>query len=689
MSLVPLSGLDVRIRAWLVGLGAGLGLLITALTVPGHAQVIAGPPPPPGRGGGPQTRQMPIGTAVISGTVTAADTGRAIRNAIVTVSGQSDVPISGRGSQAGAASRGAPPGSAAGRGAGDGGLGMVVTGGIGAGTSIVEQRATSGMFLSRSTTTDNEGRFVFEHLPSGRFTIGVSRSQFLSVNYGQRAYNRPGTTVALGAGQKLSLPIRMTRTSTMSGTVIGEDGEPHPNARVQVYRYAYANGFRRLQSANGALSDERGIYRIAGLQPGEYVVAATMNSNDLIQADRVNAEQRALQEAIAHASARGGSTSLPSIITLQIPNPGGGGPQPGFAPTFYPGTPTASAAATIVVEAGADRANIDIPVLPIRAGSIRGTVFLPPGMALGVQLMLVNTDPTAAAGSQGQRASPDGSFTIANVSPGTYLLRAYTVASPQMQPPAVVSGVGAAPRPVQQVQLQESERLWAEAVVTVDGMSTPNVALTLEPGRSISGVVVFETATPIDSSRARIVVTATPAPSSEPNTSSGPPPQALVGPDGRFTIQGVTPGRYILRASGQTKSAVVNGIDTLDFPLEITGERDITNATLTVSDRVSELTGRLTESNGQPASNYTIVFVADDSRFWTPASRRILIARPGTDGLYTFRGFPPGSYLLAAVTDLEPGSQYDPTFLKELASAAMRVTVGEGARQTQDIRVAQ
>src|SRR5688572_1081787 len=163
MALVYLSGLDRRTRAWLVAMGAGLSLFITALNVPGHAQVIAGPPPPPPAGGGrgPQTRQIPIGTAVIAGTVTAADTGRAIRNAFVTVSGQSDVTLPARGSQTGPASRGAPPGSGGRRGAGE----------IFSTTPLGEQRPAPGMSLSRSTTTDSEGRFVFDHLPSGRFTI--------------------------------------------------------------------------------------------------------------------------------------------------------------------------------------------------------------------------------------------------------------------------------------------------------------------------------------------------------------------------------------------------------------------------------------------------------------------------------------------------------------------------------------
>jgi hypothetical protein len=83
-----------------------------------------------------------------------------------------------------------------------------------------------------------------------------------------------------------------------------------------------------------------------------------------------------------------------------------------------------------------------------------------------------------------------------------------------------------------------------------------------------------------------------------------------------------------------------------------------------------------------------VVIASRDSRYWTPGARRILTARPGVDGRYTFRNIPAGDYLLAAVTDLEQGGQYDQEFLKSLLGASMTITLHDGARQTQDIRLA-
>jgi hypothetical protein len=48
---------------------------------------------------------------------------------------------------------------------------------------------------------------------------------------------------------------------------------------------------------------------------------------------------------------------------------------------------------------------------------------------------------------------------------------------------------------------------------------------------------------------------------------------------------------------------------------------------------------------------------------------------------------PAGEYFIAALTDLEPGESNDPTLLAQLASAASKVTLRDGATTTQDFRI--
>jgi hypothetical protein len=236
-------------------------------------------------------------------------------------------------------------------------------------------------------------------------------------------------------------------------------------------------------------------------------------------------------------------------------------------------------------------------------------------------------------------------------------------------------------------QLSNEDRLWGAAPANVENGATTSVTITLRSGASISGVVVFEMEKPPDLTRTRATVTLTTPPGNAPIL--GPLPQAQIEPDGRFTLSGLAPGRYSLRANvgGTMKSSMVGSVDTLDFPLDFAATEDVTGAVLTVTDKVNELSGTLTESTGKPGIDYTIIAAAVDNRFWTPGSRRIVTTRSGADGKYSFRSLPPGNYYLVVVSDLEQGAQYDPEFLKSLGGMATMVTINEGAKMTQDLRV--
>ena len=165
--------------------------------------------------------------------------------------------------------------------------------------------------------------------------------------------------------------------------------------------------------------------------------------------------------------------------------------------------------------------------------------------------------------------------------------------------------------------------------------------------------------------------------------------RGIVGPDGRFTIAGVPAGRYTFRidAGEYLKSATISGEDTLDAVLDFAGDRDVTDAVLTVTDQMGEVTGTLTNSAGKPALDYTIIIAPTDSRYWTPESRRIMSARPAVNGEYGFEGLPAGSYGISVVTDLEQGALNDPEFLRALSQTAVPVLLTDKGRITQALRV--
>ena len=48
---------------------------------------------------------------------------------------------------------------------------------------------------------------------------------------------------------------------------------------------------------------------------------------------------------------------------------------------------------------------------------------------------------------------------------------------------------------------------------------------------------------------------------------------------------------------------------------------------------------------------------------------------------------PPGEYFLAVLTDPDPVQLKDPSFLEQLAASAIRVTLTEGERKVQDVKL--
>jgi len=167
-----------------------------------------------------------------------------------------------------------------------------------------------------------------------------------------------------------------------------------------------------------------------------------------------------------------------------------------------------------------------------------------------------------------------------------------------------------------------------------------------------------------------------------------------VAPDaeGRFSLAGVPPGKYRVSTSltppGWTlKSSIVAGQDTLDLPLDVKAGENVAGAALTLSNQPTVVSGTLLGPTGQPSADYTVVIFSTENRFWVPQSRRIQATRPGTDGRFAVRGLPAGEYRLVAVSDIEPGQWYDPALLRQLFASSIELTLADGERKTQDVRV--
>jgi hypothetical protein len=216
----------------------------------------------------------------------------------------------------------------------------------------------------------------------------------------------------------------------------------------------------------------------------------------------------------------------------------------------------------------------------------------------------------------------------------------------------------------------------------------------LQAGMSMSGRFVFEGATPpVNLAGAQLTLEGL-------QISPGSTVSIFrtdASPDLTFRATGLTPGRFLLRATGPVstptsgwavKSIVRNGRDLLDMPFELAAGEILSDVVVTFTDRPAELTGAVQNASGGPGSDYFVVVFPIDRHFWFPSSRRIVAVRPDSGGTYAVRNLPPGEYFLAALTDVETGEWFDPALLQALAAASpVHVTIGEGEKKRQDLRI--
>jgi hypothetical protein len=168
---------------------------------------------------------------------------------------------------------------------------------------------------------------------------------------------------------------------------------------------------------------------------------------------------------------------------------------------------------------------------------------------------------------------------------------------------------------------------------------------------------------------------------------------AAVNPDGTFRIAGVIPGstRLVVPAPATSpwapKSAMLGGRDLLDESFEVRTGEDVSGLVVTFTDRPATLSGTLLDTTGQPAPQFFVLVYSTNRAFWTPNSRRTRPVRAGVDGSYRLTGLPPGEYFLCALTEVDPEQQYDPAYLEQFVPASIKITIADGEKKIQDLRI--
>jgi len=480
--------------------------------------------------------------------------------------------------------------------------------------------------------------------------------------------------------------------------VIGTDGEPAPGARIQLFQRTMADGEPRLSGApttGQVMTDDHGMFRLFGIRPGSYAIAATPPNTLLGSAEIRQLSDQELRTAMAAAA----GAKAPSVTSGRILAPASGPPPPvtpvgrpvGFSPVFYPGTLVEDEAGIFTLAPGQEmRVNISLQLVP--TARIEGTVVTADGLPApvnGVQVMLQRTSGTSTM-STSMRMTEPGRFQAMGVPPGRYQL----IARWTEQVPRAPGTTGPGQVPTSQWYAQEQ--------IDVTGVDLFGIHLALAPPITVSGKVVFDGAPPGGDAQIQVRL------DSAGRAPAGSFARAIKPADGgEFSITNVTPGRYRLNAfvtvpnpgavtpgtappPWQVRSAVIDGRDALETPFEVVAGRTPSPAVVTLTTRLPQLTASITDKDGKAVPNMIFVLFSASRDHWTGSTTRRVrsITRPNDEGVYQFTSMLPGEYFLVVLNDLEPADLYEPAFLEQLIPAAIKITLAEGDKKVQNLRIA-
>lgn len=516
--------------------------------------------------------------------------------------------------------------------------GVVVAADTGAPVRRAQVRAASSESGdTRTTLTDEQGRFDLRELAGGHYTLTASKGGFITLQYGQRRPGEPGTPVDLAAGRTIEkLVIGLPRGSVITGRIVDEFGEPLTGAQVQVLRYVWVSGARTLQPAGGAdRTDDQGTYRIFGLQPGEYLVTATLR------------DERPML--------RGG--------------PAADLPDSGYAPTYFPGTSSIGDAQKVAVGLGEEVSGVGFGLSLTRLATVSGRVLAAPGYEGGVQVVAVPVDgPRLTQTLRGTQTRHDGTFDMRGVPPGRYRLQAMAWGA---------TGDGG---------------LTGSTTITVNGSNLEGLTLALAPAPVIAGVVQTDTNQGAGLRAPQVRITPVPVtPTAVPMGRGGRGAGGRANDDFTFQVAGLSEPAYLrVVAPGGwfLKAILADGRDVTETPLSLEPGTRLDGVRVVLTQTASSIAGAVRDANGAAVLDAAVVIFPDDESRWTPQSRFIATARPDTTGTFTIGGLPASQgYRVIAVQGLESGQANDPEFLARVRDQAERVTLGEGEAKTLELRL--
>lgn len=129
---------------------------------------------------------------------------------------------------------------------------------------------------SIAATTNSRGQYEAKNVPPGSYNVLVERAGYVTLQYGQRRASERGLSVVVRGGEATDrIDMVLPRGGVLAGTITDDLGEPYPGVRVDALALRYRHGKRSPMPVGVATTDDLGQFRISGLEPGRYYLSAS------------------------------------------------------------------------------------------------------------------------------------------------------------------------------------------------------------------------------------------------------------------------------------------------------------------------------------------------------------------------------------------------------------------------------
>ena len=471
---------------------------------------------------------------------------------------------------------------------------------------------------SFTAAADKNGAFSFAEVIPGRYRLSAIGDGFSRTEYLQRGANDRGAVVEIPAGGRITdIVMAMAPASTISGTVVDENGGPAAYASVEALAVQYfPGGVRRLRLVQTADANDLGEFRLYWLSPGDYYVAVEYKT-----------------DGVRHDTLAGTPQTRPNLPLPEVEYP----------TYYYPGTPDLSAAQAIHLADSADVPGIRFKLEHKPLATLRGVVAnLPvgPGKPAYAQILLAPTALADGGFSFRYRSDDHGRFEIRGVAPGSYLIK--SLGSPVVR-------------------------------VEVGSQDVENISIPLSPGNAVRGRVLMDGAPgklPFDAS---LVL-----PQFTGGLGRGEMFSGRLSADGSFIADEAFPGKFQASMLGlpegyYLKQVLQGGKDVLESGVQLGGDNS-PSVDLVLGRNLKTLTGTVLAFDNRPVPGAVVVLVPKQLQSRGDRYRRVV-----TDAQGQFRiiGMPPGAYTAYAFDEIVSDVFYDPDFLRLYFGRGVDVTIDD------------